>query len=59
MKHLDVRYHWIRERVENGEIAVTQITTSDNIADILTKALPEPTFTKLRGYMGIVEVIGK
>ncbi len=31
MKYFDVRYHWIRECVENGEIGVTQIATSDNV----------------------------
>lgn len=52
-KHLDVRYHWIREKVESGEIVVTRVATSDNIADGLTKALPAPAFEAFRSFLGI------
>ena len=53
VKHLDVRYHWIRERVENGELVVGRIPSSGNIADVLTKALPGPRFVTLRGCLGV------
>jgi hypothetical protein len=53
VKHLDVKYHWIRERVDNGELIVGRIPSSGNIADILTKALPGPLFTSLRGCLGV------
>ena len=53
VKHLDVKYHWIRERVDNGELIVGRIPSSGNVADILTKALPGPLFTSLRGYLGV------
>ena len=53
VKHLDVKYHWIRERVENGELIVGHIASSGNVADILTKALPGPQFLTLRGCLGI------
>ena len=54
VKHLDVRYHWIRECVENGEIIVSQITTINNITDILTKALLELAFANLQKFLGMV-----
>jgi hypothetical protein len=54
-KHLDVRYHWIRERVENGEIVVTRVASSDNIADGFTKALPMPAFVDFRNFLGLVK----
>jgi hypothetical protein len=57
VKHLDVWYHWIRERVENGDITVNQITSSSNITDILTKALPEPVFVNLRKFLGVLKPI--
>jgi transposase InsO family protein len=53
VKHLDVKYHWIRERVENGELIVKQIPTSGNVADVLTKALPGPRFYTLRSCLGV------
>ena len=42
VKHLDVKYHWICERIEKEEMVVSCIPTSGNVADILTKALPGP-----------------
>lgn len=53
VKHIDVKYHWIRECVDNGELIVGRIPSSGNIADILTKALPGPAFASLRGCLGL------
>ena len=39
MKHIDLRYHFIREAVEDGKISMKYIPTSDNITDIFTKPL--------------------
>ncbi|KAK8450458.1 hypothetical protein SEVIR_6G031250v4 [Setaria viridis] len=39
-KHIDTRYHFIRECVEEGRVCVTSVSTSEQLADILTKALP-------------------
>jgi hypothetical protein len=39
-KHIDIWYHYIRERVADGDIKVTHIPSSENIADIFTKPLP-------------------
>lgn len=41
-KHIEVKYHYIRELCEAGVIVPTYISTTDNLADLLTKALPEP-----------------
>ena len=47
-KHIDVRYHFVRERVASNEILLEYIDTKDQLADILTKALDGPAFTSLR-----------
>lgn len=39
MKHIDIRYHFICECVNRGEIAVTCIDSKDNAANIFTKGL--------------------
>ena len=44
MKHIDLRYHFIREAVDERKINVQYIPTAENIADIFTKALPRPKF---------------
>ena len=38
-KHIDIRYHWIREKVQSGELITPFVPTDDQLADILTKAL--------------------
>ena len=38
-KHIDVRYHFIRECVEENRVTVESIGTKDQLADILTKTL--------------------
>ena len=36
-KHIKVRYHWIRDAMEEGELSLVKIHTSKNPADMLTK----------------------
>ena len=36
-KHIDVRYHWIREKIEDRSMQVMKIPTSENLLDMLTK----------------------
>ena len=47
-KHIDIRYHYIREAVEDGRIQVEYIPTDQNPADIFTKPLSK---TKFRGFV--------
>jgi len=42
--HIDIRYHFIRSEVAAGTLNLQSIGTKENIADILTKALPKATF---------------
>jgi len=52
-KHIDVAYHFVRERAARGEIAFTYIPTAEMVADALTKALPEPKHTFCCKGMGV------
>ena len=47
-KHIGLKYHHFRSKVKEGLISLQYINTENQIADIFTKALPEPQFTKLR-----------
>ena len=54
MKHVDLRYKWIQERVGVGDFKVDYVPTSDQVADIFTKALARPQFEYLRDRLGLV-----
>jgi ribonuclease HI len=47
-KHIDIRYHFIREVVKRGEVELNWIGTKDQQADINTKGLDGNTFKGLR-----------
>jgi hypothetical protein len=47
-KHIHIRHHYIREQVEAKNVAVQWISTEHQEADIFTKPLPEPIFTRIR-----------
>jgi hypothetical protein len=51
MKHIDINHHFIREHVDNKNIAVRWVPTHHQQADILTKALGRNLFTPLREMM--------
>ena len=47
-KHIELRYHFIREEIKFNNIHVTYIDTANQLADILTKGLSKIIFNKLR-----------
>jgi hypothetical protein len=47
-KHVDVKYHFITETVENGDVKLKWVPTQQQQADIFTKALHAPVFLHLR-----------
>jgi hypothetical protein len=55
-KHIEVKYHYIRECVEKGRIVLEQISTRDQLADIMTKSLGRVLFQELRDRIGIVNI---
>lgn len=46
LKHVDIHYHFIREKVRDKVIKLNYISSSEQIADICTKPLPAVTFKK-------------
>jgi hypothetical protein len=46
-KHIDIKHHFIREKVEEGLINTERVSTKDNLADVFTKALPRSTHEDL------------
>ncbi|GKD37174.1 retrovirus-related pol polyprotein from transposon TNT 1-94 [Tanacetum coccineum] len=52
-KHIDVRYHFIKEQVENGVVELYFVRTKYQLADIFTKALPRERFNFLVKKLGM------
>ena len=53
-KHINIQYHFIREHVTNDTIQLSHISTKEQLADMLTKALSGPTFKYLVGQMNLL-----
>lgn len=53
-KHIEVRYHYIRQLVAYGKTSLGYLPTEEMLADILTKPLPITAFQRcIRGYLGL------
>lgn len=55
-KHIDIRYHFVREVVRNGAIVLKYVASDEIIAGILTKLLPKHRFEKLVTELGMKTV---
>lgn len=51
-----MRFHFIRECIERGELEVEFVSRVEQSADILTKALGRVKFEVLRKLVGIVDL---
>jgi hypothetical protein len=55
-KHIRTKFHFIRQSVEDGDVCPGYVCSEDQLADILTKALPKARFEKLRDKIGMLVV---
>lgn len=54
IKHVEIDYHFVRDKVATGELQVSFISTKDQLADVFTKALPSPRFAFLRDKLNVI-----
>ena len=52
-KHIEIKYHFIRECIERGEIIVKRVSTNEQKADALTKPLPMGKLSVMRHLLGV------
>ena len=52
-KHIERKYHLIRDIIERGDIVVTKIASEENLANPFTKALPIRVFERHVDCMGV------
>ena len=53
-KHIDVRYHFLRDHVSKGNIKLEYVITENQLADIFTKPLSSERFQNLRLRLGMI-----
>ncbi|WVZ75867.1 LOW QUALITY PROTEIN: hypothetical protein U9M48_023890 [Paspalum notatum var. saurae] len=52
-KHIDVRFHFLRDHYEKGDIDLIHVVSANQLADIFTKPLEFDAFTHLRGLLNM------
>ncbi|GKC46210.1 hypothetical protein Tco_1063932 [Tanacetum coccineum] len=55
-KHIDIRYHFIKDHILKEDIELHFILTKYQLADIFTKPLDELTFTRLKVELGMLNI---
>ena len=50
-KHIDIKYHWIRDMVAAGTVKIIDVSTEDQRADILTKTVRGDVFWRHVGVL--------
>ena len=53
-KHIAIKYHFVRELVQDKEIRLEYVHSKEKIVDIFTKPLPKDAFLYLRGKLGVI-----
>ena len=53
-KYIVIKYHFVRELVQDKEIRLEYVHSKEQIADIFTKPLPKDAFLYLRGKLGVI-----
>jgi len=50
-RHINVRYYWVKDRVDSGDIQIVYLPTEDMVADIFTKPMQGQKFLNLRAML--------
>ena len=53
-KHIDIQHHYVREKVEDRTVTFYYISTTEMIADILTKAVNKSQHERLTARSGLI-----
>jgi hypothetical protein len=52
-KHVNVKFHRSRNLQENRIVNFEYVNTNENLADLVTKPLPTPTYRRLTSMIGL------
>ena len=55
-KHIEIRYHFIRDYVQRGVIRLQYVSTDEQVADILMKSLGRGKHVYFKDKLGVVKI---
>jgi hypothetical protein len=58
-RHIQIRFHWIREQLENKVFSLIPTRTFDQLADVFTKGLHGPQLRAISQRLGLTDDAGK
>ena len=55
-KHIEIKYHYIRDMVQRGAVKLQYVATGKQIADVLTNPLARVKFEYFREKLGVLQI---
>ena len=55
-KHIEIKYHYIRDMVQRGEVKLQYVVIGEHIANVLTKPLARVKFEYFREKLGVLQI---
>ena len=56
LKHIEIKYHYIRDMVQRGEMKLQYVAMDEQIDDVLTKPLARVKFEYFRENLGVLQI---
>ena len=56
LKHIEIKYHYIRDMVQRGVVKLQHVATDEQIADVLTKPLARVKFEYFKEKLGVLQI---
>ena len=55
-KHIEIKYHYIRDMVQRGAVKLQYVAMDEKIADVLTKPLARVKFEYFKESLGVLQI---
>ena len=55
-KHIEIKYHYIRDMVQRGAVKLQYVATEEQIVDVLTNPLARLKFEYFREKLGVLQI---
>ena len=56
LKHIEIKYHYIRDMVQRGAVNLQYVVTDEQIADVLNKPLSKVNFEYFMEKLGVLQI---